>query len=250
MFIILFIVIIFMSVGVRSCGGMFGLDTQINADIVADNAEAYYDKNFDDRGDVFLVYVTYSDKLDEEYIHYVWGASATRYVDSTLDAFDEMYWDYMHDDMAVQLADVLEEYTVILENLGLDKLEGERFDSKCYDDNLGYIDNGSLLKDAAEDMFNRTGVQFFVVTDQYDDMEGAKTDNSKIWITLIIVIAVIIIIYMLIQFWKKKKEQKNKEMEQQIKILNTPLEEFGTSNSINDLAKKYEEESNSSSDNL
>ncbi|MGN0165047.1 MAG: hypothetical protein ACI39R_02590 [Lachnospiraceae bacterium] len=245
LFVFVFLFLVF---GMQACSSIFGVEKQINDELVGENAKAYYDEHFDDRGDVFLVYSAYSEKLDEEYLYYVWGSSATRYVDSTLDYFDELYWEYMHDDMAVQLADVLPRYTERLEGLGLDKLTGENFISKCYDDNLDFIDDSSLLTDAAKDMFDKTGVQLFVVTVNYDKLDGAKTDNTAVWVTFIICIAVIIIVYLLVKYMQKRKEQKIKETEQQIKILNTPLDEFGTSNDIDDLAKKYDSNTTSGSD--
>ncbi|MCL1923996.1 MAG: hypothetical protein FWF50_00265 [Defluviitaleaceae bacterium] len=56
------------------------------------------------------------------------------------------------------------------------------------------------------------------------------------------VIGAVLILIILKNWWKKSKAQKNLEAEQTEKILNTPLEGFGSTNSVaNDLAKKYED---------
>lgn len=245
--VLLIFVIVLFSILTRSCG-FGGLDTQINEEIVYEECKEYYEKNFSDRGDVFLFYIAYSEDLDEEYDYIWYGADCARYCDDTYYTFFELYDEYYQDDVGLQLAAAIEDYIDVVKNESDNKVDGKSFKSKCYDDKLDFIDNGNALSEAAEKLYKETGIQFFVVADQYDKMDGAKTDNKPIIITVICCVTGLIAIKLGIDFWKKKKEQKNKEVEQQIKILNTPLEEFGADpNDIDNLAKKYDNDSSSDS---
>lgn len=244
-FLVILILIIFLF---YACNSLYGTEKYINLDVVQKNAEKFYDKEFGDRGDVFLFYITYSDKLDKEEIYTVWGSDCERYVANTYETFIDLYDKYYRDDVGIQLADALDDYTALLSTMVMgDKIEGDRFISKCYDDGLGYIDSKSRLSDSAERLYDATGIQFFVVTEKYDGLSGAKTSNTAaIVITVIVVIgiAAVIIIKKVI---KENRERKKEEMEEQLKILNTPLETFGSENDIDNLAKKYDNSSSSSS---
>ena len=244
-FILLIFVIILFSSLLSSCG-IGNVDKQINEEIVYEECREYYDKNFADRGDVFLFYIAYSEKLDEEYDYIWYGADCARYCDDTYNTFFELYYDNYENDVGLQLAATIYDYIDVVKNESDYKVSGNSFKAKCYVDNIDFIDNGNALSAAAEKLYDETGIQFFVVADNYDKMDGAKTDNKPIIITVICCITGVIVIKLGIDFWKKKKEQKNKEVEQQIKILNTPLEEFGADpNDIDNLAKKYDTTSSS-----
>ncbi len=67
----------------------------------------------------------------------------------------------------------------------------------------------------------------------------AKSNGRVIGVVIVIAIAAIVLVAMLIKFWKAKKAQDNKEQEDLERILNTPLDTFGSD--INDLAQKYDE---------
>ena len=67
----------------------------------------------------------------------------------------------------------------------------------------------------------------------------AKSNGRVIGIVAVVAVAIIILVAMLIKWWNKKKAQDNKEQEDLEKILNTPLETFGSD--INDLAQKYDQ---------
>jgi capsular polysaccharide biosynthesis protein len=58
---------------------------------------------------------------------------------------------------------------------------------------------------------------------------------------LIIACAAVIIVCIGFNWWKKRIAQKNKEQEDLERTLKTPLETFGTEGSIDELAKKYED---------
>lgn len=66
----------------------------------------------------------------------------------------------------------------------------------------------------------------------------AKSNGRVIGLTIVIGVVVIVIISILFKWWKKKKEQENIEQENLEKILDKPLETFGSD--INDLASKYD----------
>ncbi len=68
----------------------------------------------------------------------------------------------------------------------------------------------------------------------------AKSNGRVIGTVIVICIAAIIIVAMVINWWKKKKAQDNKEQEDLEKILNTPLDTFGSD--IDDLASKYDQQ--------
>lgn len=67
----------------------------------------------------------------------------------------------------------------------------------------------------------------------------AKSNGRVIGVVIVVSIAVIVLVAMIINWWKKKKAQDNKEQEDLEKILNTPLDTFGSD--INDLAEKYDQ---------
>jgi hypothetical protein len=74
-------------------------------------------------------------------------------------------------------------------------------------------------------------------------MYKEKTFAQKymaIIIVLIVAVAAIIILSIAYKWWQKKIAQKNKEQEDLERTLKTPLETFGTTGTINDLAKKYD----------
>lgn len=58
-------------------------------------------------------------------------------------------------------------------------------------------------------------------------------------IIIVAIVAVVVIIIIGFHWWKKKKQQKNKEQEDLERMLNTPLETFGNTET-DDLKKKYD----------
>lgn len=66
----------------------------------------------------------------------------------------------------------------------------------------------------------------------------AKSNGRVIGVVVVVAVAVIVLVALLINWWKKKKAQDNKEQEDLEKILNTPLDTFGSD--INDLTQKYD----------
>lgn len=66
----------------------------------------------------------------------------------------------------------------------------------------------------------------------------AKSNAKTFGMTAIIGLVVIIIILIIFKWWKAAKAQKNKEQEDLERVLNTPLQTFGSS-SMDDLTNKY-----------
>ena len=71
------------------------------------------------------------------------------------------------------------------------------------------------------------------------------TDSRPVWITLIIVVGVLLLVWILFKWWKGKKEQKRLEAEETERILNQPLETFGTDDGFSSLKQKYQDDEQS-----
>lgn len=104
------------------------------------------------------------------------------------------------------------------------------FDNEARDIFFDYLDSYYYsdldTSDFFSETFEKTGERMMEVT------------TSPI-VTIIIVIAVIIVISILFSWWKKVKAQKNLEAEQTERILNTPMETLGSTDT-SDLEKKYQ----------
>ena len=99
------------------------------------------------------------------------------------------------------------------------------------------------LVDGLKAFYNATGIQAFVVLVNYSTLPGVVVstgNNSTVLKTFIIAVAVIIVLIILFKWWKKKQQRKKEEAEQTERILNTPLEKFGTSE-VDDLMNKYDD---------
>lgn len=96
-------------------------------------------------------------------------------------------------------------------------------------DYIGQYYYGDLDEDAMfSAVFADTGNRIMTVTRSY-------------WPIFLAAVVVLLLVWLLFTWWKKHKEQKNKEAEQTERILNTPLETFGT-DAAEETAKKYQTE--------
>nr|WP_315022521.1 hypothetical protein [uncultured Aminipila sp.] len=98
---------------------------------------------------------------------------------------------------------------------------------------LDYVDKYYYNEDITDEeffstVFDKTAIRIMTVE---------KSPWPKVWMALIILMIIIVIAVFLI----KRKEQKIKEAEQDAKILETPLEEFGDDDELEELKKKYED---------
>lgn len=105
-------------------------------------------------------------------------------------------------------------------------------DTEATDILLDYVDRyygyGNLTED---EMFSRA----------FNDAgDRIMTVNRSPWIPLWIILSVLALVFLAYLWWNRSRQQKNTESERVEKILNTPLETFGSSEA-DDLAKKYED---------
>ena len=68
-----------------------------------------------------------------------------------------------------------------------------------------------------------------------------RVDRSP-WIPVLIVACILLILFLLFNWWKRKQEQKNREAEETERILNQPLEAFGSDDVASQLAQQYEDD--------
>ena len=237
---IMFLLVIFIFIALaNSCSSSSGSKAVMTDDVVNDAAENYYTKQYGSREDIFLFYVAYSEVKDTEIQIIKYGDDAARIVGANYEYFFDLYDDYYQDDVGIQITCALEDF--LAEYAASGSITPEKsFDKNMIKDDLGWIDSKSTLQKAAKEFYNETGIQFSVVVTKYDDLSGAKTKNNsyKVVIALIIVAGVIVIVNIIIKWRKKKKELRIQELEEQKKILETPLETFG---GVSGLAKKYDE---------
>ena len=238
-FIIVF-VLMMIAMSASRCS-FSGHKAYVDENVVSDQSENYYTKNFAGDDNTFLFYVAYSKALDDEYQYIRYGADAADILDGTYSKFFDYYQKYYQDDVGLQLAYALNDfYKEQIYANGFTKVEtSEKYDSSFIKDEVNWIDPSGerMLKQVSEALYDQTGIQFQVAIVNYDKLPGAKTDNTKIFVVFIICSGVVVGIYIGYRWWKKKKEQKNKETEDAIRILNTPLDQF---NSINYLSEKYD----------
>lgn len=95
---------------------------------------------------------------------------------------------------------------------------------------LDYVDRYYYSDLTDEEMFSKA----------FDEAgERIMTVTKSPWITVWIVIGVLAILLVAFVWWRSHKQQRNREDEETRKILETPLESFG-SDEAEELAKKYE----------
>ena len=237
-FVVIFIMMM-VAISASRCS-FAGHKAYVDENVIADQSENYYTKNFAGDDNTFLFYVGYSKALDDEYQYIRYGADAADILDGNFSKFFDYYQKYYQTDVGLQLAYALNDFYEQEIYGKYDKISTtESYDASFIKDDIDWIDPAGekLLKQVAKNFYTETGLQFQVAIVNYDKLPGAKTDNTKIFVVFIIAAGVVIGIYIGYSWWKKKKAQKNKEAEDAIRILNTPLDQF---NSINDLADKYD----------
>lgn len=107
-------------------------------------------------------------------------------------------------------------------------------DAEATDILLDYIDRYYYYNDLSEDeMFSKS---FGDAAKGIMQVEPSPLEAMGKALQLTAVLAIIIILY---QWWSRAKKQKNLEAEKTLEILNTPLEEFG-STEVDELTKKYD----------
>lgn len=223
-------------------GNQYASNT-IDEDIVFAQAQEYYGQHFNDENHVLLYYAYLEDAEADSAVMIV-GDNAYEIFDDTMqDRFWNIYDNYYYGDyseaewLGYSFRDMARAMNRSISN-------SKSFDSLCYEDNLKWIKNADRndLVDGFREFYNATGIQAYVVLSDYATLPGvviSTGENSTVLKTLIIAAAVIIVLIILYQWWKKKQQAKKERAEQEERMLNTPLEKFGTSE-MDDLIDKYD----------
>lgn len=216
----------------------------IDEDIVFTQAQQYYGANFDDENHV-LLYYAYLEEAEADCAVMIVGDNAYEIFDDDMqDRFWNIYDKYYYSNCseAEWLGNSFEDMASVVRG---SISNNKSFNSLCYEDNLNWIkmaDKNDLV-DGFREFYNATGIQAYVVLADYSALPGvviSTGNNSTVLKTLIIAVAVIIVIWILFKWWNKKQQRKKEETEATERILNTPLEKFGTSE-MDDLVKKYDD---------
>lgn len=219
----------------------------IDEDVVFAQAQEYYGKNFNDENHV-LLYYAYLEAAEADCAVMIVGDNAYEIFDDDMqDRFWNIYDQYYYGDYseAEWLGNSFEDMAGIVNG---SISNSKSFDSLCYEDNLKWIkmaDKNDLV-DGFRAFYNATGIQAYVVLADYATLPGVVVstgNNSTVLKTLIIAVAVIIVVWIFFKWWKKKQQRKKEEAEETERLLNTPLEKFGTSE-MDDLVKKYDDKEN------
>lgn len=224
-------------------GNQYSSNT-IDEDVVFAQAQEYYGQHFNDENHVLLYYAYLEEAEADTAVMIVGDNAYTVFDDNMQDRFWNIYDEYYYGDyseaewLGYSFEDMAREMRNSISN-------NKPFNSLCYEDNLKWIkmaDKDDLV-DGFKAFYNATGIQAFVVLVDYSTLPGvviSTGNNSTVLKTFIIAIAVIIVVFILYKWWKKKQQRKKEEAEQTERILNTPLEKFGTSE-VDDLMNKYDD---------
>ena len=230
--------------GMNSFSGNQYSSNTIDEDVVFAQAQEYYGKHFDDENHVLLYYVYLEEAEADTAVMIVGDNAYTIFDDKMQDRFWNIYDGYYYGDyseaewLGNSFEDMAYEMRYSISN-------NKPFNSLCYEDNLKWIkmaDKNDLV-DGFRAFYNATGIQAYVVLVDYATLPGvviSTGNNSTVLKTLIIAVAVIIVLIILYRWWKKKQQKKKEEAERTERILNTPLEKFGTSE-VDDLMNKYDD---------
>lgn len=210
-------------------------------------ANKQYESVFEDREDGLLVVIT-EDDLGQA----VYGNDAARIMDKYIESMWKEYDNNYDDDLGLQLGNMFSKLARTANNNNVEPIKSKKgFDTKCFVDNLNWVDSKSYLAEGAEEFYDATGIQPYVmlVTNKAVKKEtGMLSGILKIFggvaKVFLICISVIIIVVILFVWWNKRVKQKNKEQEDLERTLNIPLDTFGSP--INDLQKKYDNMSSGS----
>ena len=139
----------------------------------------------------------------------------------------------------------------------------------CEDDSPGWMDGQwiyvcgrateTVMDENAKEIFESYFWYYYDDTSLDVDELFAKTFKSSakeimsgpistrtVIIVVVAIVAAVVIIIILFKWWKARKAQKNKEQEDLERMLNTPLETFG-SKTVDDLKDKYDSTNNTNS---
>lgn len=243
--------------GFNNFGNSYSSNT-IDIDVVAENAETYYNNNItvpnskENDEKAILFYFTYFEAADADEVYYLPGYDVDYvFTDSVYDAFDKAYIQYFNEPSVDKwLTGIFNDTAKVIAN-STDKIDNpSRFNEECVDDDLDWMNNTEQKQVVAscKAFFEKTGIQPYIALVDYEDLPGVvvnKGNNNTVLKVLIIAVAVIVVVVLLFNWWKKAQARKKEEQEATERMLNTPLEKFGdTSDSqLNDLINKYDDNS-------
>lgn len=208
---------------------------------ISEYAEDQYQSIFKGREDGLLLVVDENDNGQFKY-----GVKANSIMDTYVNDMIGAYQNNYNDDLGVQLKGMLEDtIQVINEDGGVTKVKSDKaFDSHCYRDDLNWIDTKNNVVTGAQEFYDATGIQFYVLFVKTRTIARATNHSAGVFKVLIIAAAVVIVVCILFSWWNKRTAQKNKEQEDLERTLKTPLETFG-STPMDDLKAKYDDPDNS-----
>lgn len=239
--IILFmLILIIFSSYMQFNGGYTGGELSDNR--ISEYAEDQYNTIFKGREDGLLLVVDENDNGQFKY-----GVKANALMDTYINDMISAYQNNYNDDLGIQLKGMMEDTLEIMKQDGISKIKSDKaFDSHCYRDDLNWIDTKNNVVTGAQEFYDATGIQFYVMFVKTRTIAKATNHSAGVFKVLIIAAAVVIVVCILFSWWKKRTAQKNKEQEDLERTLKTPLETFG-STPMDDLKAKYDNQDNNQS---
>ena len=237
---IIMLMLIVFSFYMQFKGGYTG-DT-LSDNRISEYAEDQYNTIFSGREDGLLLVVDENDNGQFKY-----GVKANALMDTYINSMISAYQNNYNDDLGIQLKGMLEDTLEIMKQDGISKIKSDKaFDSHCYRDDLNWIDTKNNVVTGAQEFYDATGIQFYVMFVKTRTIAKATNHSAGVFKVLIIAAAVVIVVCILFSWWKKRTAQKNKEQEDLERTLKTPLETFG-STPMDDLKAKYDNQDNNQS---
>ncbi len=239
--IILFmIILIIFSSYMQFNGGYTG--GELSDTRISEYAEDQYNTIFSGREDGLLLVVDENDNGQFKY-----GVKANALMDNYINDMISAYQNNYNDDLGIQLKGMMEDTLEIMQQDGISKIKSDKaFDSHCYRDDLNWIDTKNNVVTGAQEFYDATGIQFYVMFVKTHTIAKATNHSAGVFKVLIIAATVVIVVCILFSWWKKRTAQKNKEQEDLERTLKTPLETFG-STPMDDLKAKYDNQDNNQS---
>lgn len=232
-----------------SSGGKQYESNVIDENIVYEQAQQYYNNNFNDENHA-LLYYAYLEENESDCAYLVIGDNAIKIFDDTMqDEFWDRYDDYYYSDVteAEWLSYTFEDMASVIAGSRGAIENNKSFDGSCYNDKLNWIGSSgkNTLLNGLRAFYDSTGIQPYIVLIDYETLPGvviSTGNNSTVLKTLIVGVVIILVVVLLFKWWKKAQERKKEETEATERMLNTPLEKFGDTNDkdLNDLIDKYD----------
>lgn len=238
------IIIWFILAFIGSCSMNSGNSSQIDESKVEHAAQSYMSGIDNDSAMLIYIAATKSD----EYDYACYGNAAEDFVGDTLSDFWTYFDDNYSNDVGKQIKNTLLDYGNLFDSEGYEKIEPEEAYKSCLiKDELGYIDSETSMDKAAEEFYNKTGIQVYVFVQDYSEIssDSGSSNVLKVFLIGVVVIAAGTGIFIAVKKKSdKKRAEKLKQMEEEARILNTPLDDLAKEaggSEMDDLFKKYDD---------